>query len=169
LRDVLAMQSEVARAIAGEIRAKLTHEDERRLGGAKRVDPEAHELYLKGRYALNDQSEAGIRKAIALFRQAIERDPRFAPAYAGLSDAYSDLRSTYAAPREVMPQAKEAARRALELDDTLAEAHVSQGQIDFFYDFDWSAAEKEFRRAIELNPNLAEAHDAYANYLAGLN
>jgi TolB-like protein/Flp pilus assembly protein TadD len=169
LRDVLAMQSEVARAIAGEIRTTLTPQDDQRLGGARRVDPAAHELYLKGRYALNDQSEAGIRNAIALFRQAIEKDPRFAPAYAGLSDSYSYLRSTYAAPKDVMPQAKEAARRALELDETLAEAHVSQGQIDFFYDFDWIAAEKEFRRAIELNPNLAEAHDGYASYLTGMN
>ena len=169
LRDVLPMQSEVARAIAREIEAKVTPQNERRLAGARAVDPEAHELYLKGRYAWNKQTEAEIRKAIDDFRQAIARDPGFAPAYAGLADSYSFLRSVYAAPKDVMPQAKEAARKALELDDTLAEAHVSQGLIKFFYDFDWAGAEKEFRRAIELDPNLATAHDAYATFLAGMN
>ena len=169
LRDVLSMQSEVARAIAGEIRAKLSPQDEKRLATARPVNPEAHELYLRGRYALNKQTEESIRKAIEDFRRAIEKDPGFAPAYAGLADSHSYLRSAYAAPKDVMPQAKEAARKALELDDTLAEAHVSMGMTKFFYDFDWPGAEKEFQRAIELNPNLADAHDAYATYLAGMN
>ena len=169
LRDVLSMQSEVARAIAGEIAAKLTPQEEKRLAAARPVTPEAHELYLKGRYELNKQTEASLRKAIDDFRKAIEKDPGFAPAYAGLADSYSFLRSTYAAPKDVMPQAREAARRALELDDTLAEAHVSMGLTLFFYDFDWAGAEKELRRAIELNPNLADAHDAYATFLAGMN
>ena len=93
----------------------------------------------------------------------------FAPAYAGLSDSYAFLRSVYAPPKDVMPQAKAAAQKALELDDTLAEAHVSEGQVKYFYDFDWAGAEREFRRAIALNPNLAEAHDAYATFLAGMN
>ncbi len=169
LRDVLSMQSEVARAIAGEIAAKLTPQEQKRLAAARPVDPEAHELYLKGRYELNKQTEASLRKAIEDFRKAIEKDPGFAPAYAGLADSYSFLRSTYAAPKDVMPQAREAARRALELDDTLAEAHLSMGLTLFFYDFDWPGAEKELKRAIELNPNLAEARDAYATFLAGMN
>jgi TolB-like protein len=169
LRDVLSMQSEVALAIAGEIAAKLTPQEEKRLAAARPVTPEAHELYLKGRYELNKQTEASLRKAIDDFRKAIEKDPGFAPAYAGLADSYSFLRSTYAAPKDVMPQAREAARRALELDDTLAEAHVSMGLTLFFYDFDWAGAEKELKRAIELNPNLADAHDAYATFLAGMN
>ncbi len=169
LRDVLTMQTEVARAIAREIEGKLTPQDEARLSSARPVNPEAHELYLKGRYALNKQTEESIRKAIDDFRQAIEKDPTFAPAHAGLADSYSSLRSVYAAPKDVMPQAKEAARKALELDDKLAEAHVSEGLVKFYYDFDWAGAEKEFQRAIELNPNLAEAHDAYAQYLAGMN
>src|SRR6266542_848296 len=169
LRDVLSMQSEVARAIAGEIAAKLTPQEEKRLAAARPVTPEAHELYLKGRYELNKQTEASLRKAIDDFGKAIEKDPGFAPAYAGFADSYSFLRSTYAAPKDVMPQAREAARRALELDDTLAEAHVSMGLTLFFYDFDWAGAEKELRRAIELNPNLADAHDAYATFLAGMN
>jgi TolB-like protein/Flp pilus assembly protein TadD len=169
LRDVLSMQSEVALAIAGEIAAKLTPQEEKRLAAARPVTPEAHELYLKGRYELNKQTEASLRKAIEDFRKAIEKDPGFAPAYAGLADSYSFLRSTYAAPKDVMPQAREAARKALELDDTLAEAHVSMGLTLFFYDFDWAGAEKELKRAIELNPNLADAHDAYATFLAGMN
>jgi TolB-like protein/Tfp pilus assembly protein PilF len=169
LRDVLSMQSEVARVIAGEIAAKITPQEEKRLAAARPVNPEAHELYLKGRYELNKQTEASLRKAIEDFRKAIEKDPGFAPAYAGLADSYSFLRSTYAAPKDVMPQAREAARKALELDDTLAEAHVSMGLTLFFYDFDWAGAEKELKRAIGLKPNLADAHDAYATFLAGMN
>lgn len=169
LRDVIAMQSEVARAVAREVEAKLSPQEEKHLASARPVDPEAHELYLKGRYALNKQTEKDIRKAIEIFSSAIAKDPKFAPAYAGLSDSYSWLRSLYAAPKDVMPKAKEAARKALELDDTLAEAHVSEGNIKFYYDFDWEGAEKEYRRAISLNANLAEAHDGYASFLAGMN
>ena len=146
LRDVLAMQSEVARAIAREIEVKITPQGERRLASSRRVDPEAHELYLKGRYAFNKQTESELRKAIAIFSQAIAKDPMFAPAYAGLSDSYAFLRSVYAPPKDVMPQAKAAAQKALELDDTLAEAHVSEGQVKYL-----------------------EAHDAYATFLAGMN
>ena len=168
LRDVLTMQTEVADAIARKVEAKLTPQDEARLARSRPVNPAAHELYLKGRYSLNKQTEESIRKAIDDFHQAIAKDPMFALAYAGLADSYSFLRSNYAAPKDIMPQAREAARKALELDDTLAEAHVSEGLIKFYYDFDWTGAEKELKRAIELNPNLAEAHDAYASFLAGM-
>jgi len=169
LRDVLAMQTEVAGAIAKEIEAKLTPPGESTLPKSRPVDPEAHELYLKGRFEQAKLSEASLHAAIEDFQKAIGRDPGFAPAYAGLADSYAFLRSTYAAPKDVMPQSVEAARKALELDENLAEAHVSMGLAKFFYEFDWAGAEKHLRRAIELNPNLAEAHDAYANFLAGMN
>jgi len=168
LRDVLSLQSDVARAVTDEIRATLTPEEQARLSAARPVDSEAHEAYLKGRYSLNKSTEATIRRAIEYFNQAIAKDPGAARAYAGLADAYSALRSTYAAPRVVMPKAKEAALKAIELDDGLPEAHVSLGLVKFFYDFDWPGADKEFQRALELNPNSAEAHEAYATYLAAM-
>ena len=168
VRDVLSLQSEVARAIAREIEARLTPQEEARLASARPINAEAHEAYLKGRYSLNKQNEPAIRQAIRYFNEAIEKDPRGAPAYAGLADAYCALRSVYASPREVMPAAKAAALKAVELDPSSAEAHLSLGQVKFYYDFDWPGAESEFRRAIELNPNLADAHDLFATYLAAM-
>ncbi len=167
-RDVLALQSEVARAIALEIAASMTPQEEARLASARPIDPLAHEAYLKGRYSLNKNTEPSIRQAIRYFGDAIAREPRAAPAYAGLADSYSALRSVYAAPRDVMPQAKDAALKAVKLDDALAEGHVSLGLVKLYYDFDWPGAEAEFRRAIQLNSNLAEAHDGYAMFLAAM-
>jgi tetratricopeptide (TPR) repeat protein len=132
------------------------------------VDPDAYEAYLKGRHLLDVGTEATIRSALELFNGAIEKDPGSALPYTGVADAYAMLRSVYASPHEVMPKAKAAARRAVELDDTLPAAHVSLGNAAFFYDFDWSSAEKEFRRALELNPSSGKAHDAYANLLSAL-
>ncbi len=166
LRDALSLQSEVARAVAGEIRAAVTAAEQSRLSKARPVDPEVYELDLRGRYQLNNAaSEQDIRKAIGLFQQALAKDPGDAPAYVGLAYGYSSLSDFYIAPRETMPRAKAAAIRALELDDTLADAHTALGWVHTAYDWEWSAAEMQLRRALELNPSSAESHDRYGNYL----
>jgi serine/threonine protein kinase/tetratricopeptide (TPR) repeat protein len=168
LRDVLALQSEVARAITREISATLTPQEERLLDETRVVNPAAHEAYLRGRYELNRFTEESLRKAVGHFKDAIRIDARFAQAHAGLSDAYSRLRSVFAPPDSVMPLAKEAALKAVELDDVNAEAHVALGFVLLFYDFDRPGAEREFRRAIEINRNLASAHQGYAAALSVL-
>jgi TolB-like protein/DNA-binding winged helix-turn-helix (wHTH) protein/Flp pilus assembly protein TadD len=166
-RDVLALQREVAAAIAQAIEVKLQPDEKRRMTGAQApVDPEAYEAYLKGRFYWNMRSPETSRKAVGYFQQAIERDPGYAPAYSGLSDTYRafDVQGL-APPRESMPKAEAAARKALALDDTLAEAHASLAGVLYRYDWDWEGAEKEFRRSLELEPGYAEGHRAYAVYL----
>ena len=166
LRDVLSLQSEVAQAVAGEIQAAVTPAEKSRLAKARPVDPAVHELDLRGRYQLNNAaSEQDIRKAIGLFQQSLTKDPGDAPAHVGLAYGYASLTDFYLPPRETMPPARAAAIRALELDETLADAHVALGFIHTAYDWEWSAAEKEFRRALELAPNFADAHDGYSSYL----
>ncbi|MFY9549673.1 MAG: protein kinase [Thermoanaerobaculia bacterium] len=166
LRDALSLQSEVAQAVAAEVQAAVTPAEQSRLLKARPVDPEVHELDLRGRYQLNRAaSEQDIRKAIGVFEQALAKDPGDALAYVGLANAYGALTDYYLPPRETMPRAKAAAIRALELDDTLADAHTALGWVHVAYDWEWSSAEVEFRRAIELNPSSAESHDRYGNYL----
>ncbi len=166
LRDVLSLESEVAQAVADEIQAALTPAERSRLSRTRPVDPEVHELDLRGRYFLNNAaSEQDIRKAIGTFQKALARDPGDASAYAGIADGYLGLSDYYLPPLETMPQARAAATRALELDETLADAHATLGFLHTAFDWDWPAAEKELRRALELNPNHAQAHDAYGNYL----
>jgi serine/threonine-protein kinase len=161
LTDILALQGEVARAIAEKIRIALTPQDTARFSNRRQVDQEAHETYLKGRLYLNEQTDEGYWKAIDYFNQAIARDPGYAPAYAGLADSYSSLGWSALPPHEAFPKAKAAVFKALEIDDTLSEAHASLGYIRTFYDWDWSAAERDFKRAIELNPNSVDAHVFY--------
>jgi tetratricopeptide (TPR) repeat protein len=168
LLDVLTLQGEVARDIAGEVSAKLVPEHRKHLAGQRAVDPEVHGAYLKGLYHTARYTEEEIQKGIAYFSQAVQKDPGYAPAYASLARAYTLLSTYYLAPREVMPKARAAAMRALELDETLAEAHTSLGNVRLFYDWDWLKASQEFKRAIELNPNSADAHDGYANYLVAM-
>ena len=133
------------------------------------VNPEAYELYLKGRFYWNKRTEADFKRAITFFEQAIDRDPKYALAYTGLADTYALLTAyTNQPPRELMPKAKEAALKALALDDSLAEAHASLGQITSYYDYDFVTAEREYRRAIELNPNYATAHQWLAEQLSAL-
>jgi TolB-like protein/DNA-binding winged helix-turn-helix (wHTH) protein/Tfp pilus assembly protein PilF len=166
-RDVLALQREVAAAIAQAIEVKLQPDEKRRMAGTRAaVDPEAYEAYLKGRFYWNMRSAETSRKAVGYFQQAIERDPAYAPAYSGLSDAYRafDVQGV-APPRESMPKAEAAARKALALDDTLAEAHASLAGVLYRYDWDWEGADREFRRSLELEPGYAEGHRAYAVYL----
>lgn len=163
-RDVLALQDEVALAIAREINVRLTPQEQARFANARPVNPQALEAYLKGRYFLSEISGERIKKAIEQFELAIKLDPNFALPYTGLADAYYWVASAFP-PTAVMPKAKAAAEKALQLDDTLAEAHTSLATIKFSYDFDWTGGEREFRRAIELNPSYANAHDQYARFL----
>jgi len=169
LRDVLDLQSEVARAIAHEIEVQLTPAERADLAKPRRVDPEAYEAYLKGRYYWNKRSPEAIQAGIEHFERAIERDPAYAVAYAGLADSYSVLGSYgFSPPAEVMPKAKAAAQKALELDANLTEARVSLAYVIHRYDRDYLSAERGFRRAIELNPSYATTHHWYALLLAML-
>ncbi len=169
LRDVLALQSEVASAIAQEVKVKLTPQEQVRMASSRPVDREAYEAYLKGSYFWNKRTPEGLTKATEFFQQAIEKDPGYALAYAGLAESYFAL-SFYGdvAPKQYFPRVKEAATKALEIDDTLAEAHASLASTLTFYDWDWPSAEREFRRALELNPSYAMGHRAYASYLSAM-
>jgi len=157
-RDVLAMQDEIAQAIAKEINVELTPNEQARLADSHAVNPAAHDAYLKGRYYLSSYTEERVRKAIEQFQDAIKIDPNFALSYTGLADAYTYGADYNFLAIEVMPKAKAATEKALQLDDSSAEAHTSLAFINWQYDFDWAAAEREVRRAIELNPNYSEAH-----------
>jgi len=171
LVDVLALQSEVARAIADEVQAKLTPQERARLARARPVNPAAHEAYLKGRYYWARATEDAVRKSIEYFEEAITKDPNYALAHAGLADAYNQLANPILeiVPQSaVIPKVKAAATRALELDDNLAEAHISLGRIKFYYDWDWAGAEKSFRRAIELSPSNPYPHYIYGLLLSAL-
>ncbi|HEX7961164.1 MAG TPA: winged helix-turn-helix domain-containing protein, partial [Terriglobales bacterium] len=172
MRDVLALQSEVASDIARAIRVKLSSPEKARLSQSRPVDPEAYQDYLRGRYFWNNRTTEGLKRAREYFRQAIEKDPTYAPAYSGLADAYAMLGSTgydVMPPKEAMPLAKAAAINALRLDDSLAEAHAALGYVTLVYDWDWPAAEQELRRAIELNPGYATAHQWTGELMMALN
>jgi TolB-like protein/Tfp pilus assembly protein PilF len=169
LRDVLTLQGEVARSIANEIKANVTPDVQARLSTARPVNPEAHRLYLLGRFYWNKRTEEGFRKAIYDFQRAIAIDPNYAPAYAGLADSYTLLANWgFVPPRETIPKAEAAARKALEIDASQAEAITSLAIAYKDYDWDWAASEREFKRAIELNPNYATAHQWYAEYLSDM-
>ena len=163
-RDVLALQAELASAIAGEINVRLTPGEQARLTRARSVNPEAHDAYLKGRYFFNRPSDENLGKAITQFEQAIALDPNFAPAYSGLSDAYlwAAFNEGVVTAREAGSRSKAAAEKALALDPASAEAHVSLANYKSWYEHDWAGADKEFGQAISLNPNYAFAHDQWA-------
>jgi adenylate cyclase len=146
----------------------LTPQEQARFATARRVNPEAHEAYLKGRYFLNNPSDENIKKALGQFEHAIKVDPNFPRAFAGLSDAYywMGFNEGLLVPTEAMPKAKATAEKALQLDDALAQAHASLAGPRWCFDFDWAGAESEFRRAIALNPSYAYAHDQYGLILA---
>lgn len=170
LSDVLKLQSEVARAIAGKIQLVLSEQVEARLAGAVGVNPEAHEAYLRGLQAWNLRTKEGFERSISEFGAAIKTDPAYAPAYAGLARSYI-LAPIFgvSTAAEAMPKARDAAKRALALDDSLAEAHTTLAFVQAHYDYDWPAAEREYRRAIEINPSDANAHFFYSNsYLSPL-
>ena len=167
LTDIFAVESDIAKSIADTLRAKLSSSAEHVLASRPTENPEAHELYLKGRYFWNRRTGANLQKAADYFQQAIGKDPRYALAYSGLADchvllpAYSELGSN---PRDELPKALEAARKAVELDDTLGEAHTSLARA-LASDLQLSAAMSEFKRAIELNPNYATAHQWFGECL----
>jgi TolB-like protein/class 3 adenylate cyclase len=167
-RDVLALQSELASAIASEINVQLTPGEQARLTSAQSVNPEAHDAYLKGRYFFNRPSDENLSKAIKQFEEAVRLDSSFAPAYSGLSDAYlwAAFNEGVITATEGKSKAKAAAEKALALNPASAEAHTSLANYKSWYEHDWAGAEKEFRRAIELNPNLAFAHDQFGLTLA---
>jgi len=169
LRDVLTLQSEVAATVAEAIQVNLTREDRARLGGTKSLDPRAYEAYLKGRYAWNRRTEDGIRKGIEFFERAIEIDPTYAQAYAGLADSYNILGDNNWVPPDLsFARAKAAAERALELDPNSAEAYTSLGYIADSNDWDWQKARRLYKKAIELGPDYATAHQWYGNHLSSL-
>jgi TolB-like protein/Flp pilus assembly protein TadD len=169
VKDTLALQSQVARAIADQIRINLNAQEQAALKNVKVVDPQAYESYLKGRYFWNKRTADGLRAALAYFNQAIDEDPKYAQAYSGLSDTYAllgDWQYAVMTPKEAMPKAKAAAMKAIELDSSLGEAHNSLAFCLDGFDWDLQGGEKEFLRALELNPGYATAHHWYAWHLS---
>ena len=168
-RDVLALQHELARAITAELKINFSSQEQQGLKSAAPVNANAYAAYLHGRYYWYKRTIEGFQKSIQYYEQAVAADSNYAPAYAGLADAYALLGSSPndgLPPNETMPKAKAAAQKALQLDDGLAEAHASLAYINMVYDWNWASAEKEFKRAIEINPNYAGAHEWYAEFLA---
>ena len=167
LGDIVILQGALAREIAQTIRIALTPEEQNRLANMRPVNRDAYEALLKGRYYWNKRTEETTKKAMEYFREAISKDPTSALAYTGLSDSYLSLALTEAlqevlTPTEAFPKATAAVNKALEIDDTLAEAHATLAHIKFQYDRDWTGAEREFKRSIALNANYASAHHWYA-------
>lgn len=166
--DIARLQSDIARAISQRLKLRLS-------GGAARLDdqqstdPEVYRLTLLGRFHLNLLTDESFTKGRDYFQQAIEKDPTYAPAHAGLAEAYNRLSGWNAIPpNEGYPKARTAAEKALELDDQLVDAHATLGMVKFFYDWDWPGAEKEFKRAVEITPNNADARQAYSYYLSAM-
>ena len=169
--DVLTLQSRVASAIVNEIRINLTPEEQQRLASARPISPESYEDYLKGRFYWNKRSEEGLTKAIEYFQLATQKDPHSALAFAGLADCYSIIGSAIVgsvSSQAVAPKARAAALKALDLDNSLAEAQTSLATVQFNYDWNWAAASSGFQRAIELNPSYATAYQRYSLYLMAM-
>jgi TolB-like protein/DNA-binding winged helix-turn-helix (wHTH) protein/Flp pilus assembly protein TadD len=169
LRDVIALQNDVARTITQQIQVELTPEEHARLSASSAVDPEAYKLYMKGRYFWVKRNRESFNRAMDFFQQAIDRDPSYAAPYSGIADCYVLFGSSFdvggAAPSEVQPKAKAAALRALALDSSLSDAHNSLAYVKLTYDWDWQGAEAEFKRSLELNPGYAHGHHWYAHLL----
>lgn len=170
-KDVFAIQSDISQRVARALKVRLKEREIARIDKAATSNLDAYEFYLKGQYFLNKRTPAAIYKSMEYFKQAIEKDSRFALAYTGLADAYSLFGSTeygLMPPQLAREQAKAAVLKAVELDETLAEAYTSLADIRTFYDWDWAGAEQNFKRAIELNANYANAHHGYALYLVSM-
>lgn len=162
--DILTTQDEIAKAISASLRLKLTPRDQMQLSKQPTHNAEAYNLYLRGRYFWRKYSKDWVLKAIEMFEQAIRIDSEYALAYCGMADAYFRLSNVHARPLEVLPKAKKAALKAVEIDENLAEAHSSLGLIKVYYDHDWAGAESEFRKAIKLNPGLSSAQQRLGSY-----
>jgi len=167
LGDVLKLQSEVAQAIAQQVRVQLTPQQQAKLHSAPVVNPAAYEAYLKGRFYLSDGTEADLKEAQRYFEEAAREDPGFALAYVGLADCYSEL-GTYRwmSPQDAYRHGSQAVHKALQLDETLGEAHSTLGYLNWQYSWDWRGAERELRNSIDLNPNYVEGHETLVWYLA---
>src|SRR5262249_1038698 len=165
-RDVLLMQSELAQAIAAEIKVHITPEERQHLASARPINPDAYNAYLLGSFHANKRNRASLDKAIEYFQEAIRIDPTYARAYAGLANAYSE-RDIWGGLGigTTSDQVRAATLKALELDGNLAEAHARLGTIHFQYDWDWQGTEAEYKRAMELNPNYAGSYVLYAYFL----
>ena len=171
LSDILQVQEEISREISDKLRLKLTGEEQKLVAKRYTENVQAYQLYLKGRFYSNKRNEESLKRGVDYFQQAIEKDPNYALAYSGLADSYSGIAAVFISampPREAMLKMKLAAQKAVELDDTLAEAHTSLGELKFRGDRDWSGAEREFKRALALNPNYTRAHDEYTQYLVAM-
>ena len=168
LRDILKLQVDVAETVARQIAIKVSDGERDRLAHTRRVDPQAYNAYLHGRYFWNRRTPESLQKAVQCFEDAIARDPGYAPAYAGIADSYALLTSIHigtVAPTVGMPKAISAAHRALQIDPALAEAHASLGYAQLWYEWDWPAAGRSFTRALELNPSYAPARQWFSAYL----
>lgn len=167
LTDIFELQDEISKEISDKLKLQLSTEERNKLNKRYTYNEEAYMLYLKGRYCLNKRTMEWIKKGVDRFKEAIDLDPLFALAYAGLADSYAFLASSTGgrAPVDTYPMAKAAALKALELDDTLGEAHSSLGFFQLLYDWDFPAAEREYKRAIELSPNYSNSYDGYGFYL----
>jgi TolB-like protein/Tfp pilus assembly protein PilF len=167
--DVFALQDDLSREIAEKLRSRLTGDEKQRLAKRYTENPEAYRLYLQGRYHLNKFTPEGCLRALEFFQQAVDKDPAYALVYAGLADTYTTLSFfNVFPPREVMPKAKVEAEKALQIDNSLGEAHVSLGYIGYTYDFDWRLAGKHFDEALALNPASTRAHKFSSFYLSSL-
>ena len=167
-RDVLALQTELASAIAREVNVRLTPSEQSRLAAASSLDPAAHDAYLRGRYFFNRPSDDNLRKAIAQFEEAARLSPEFSLAFSGMSDAYlwAGYNEGFLTATAAKEKARASAEKAVQLDESSAEAHTSLAVFKLFYGFDWEGCEREFRRAIALNPNYSFAHDQFGMALA---
>jgi serine/threonine protein kinase/tetratricopeptide (TPR) repeat protein len=169
LSNLVSVQQEIAGDIYGRLRPRLAGEEKKILAKRPTENVEAYQLYLQGLYYWNKWTQADFKRAADFFTQAAQKDPRYALSYAGLADTYSLLGDAgYLPPSEAWPKAKAAAMQALDIDDTLPEAHTSLGLVKEHFEWDWTGAEREFRRAIELNPNSATAHHWYGDYLSNM-
>lgn len=169
LTDILALQSDVARAIAKQVQIQLTAQETVRLSSSAKVNPEAHDAYLRGRFYWNKDAREDLERARNYFEEALNKDPLYAPAHAGLADYYSVLPFyTNARPDDVFPKAKESVAKALQIDNSLAEAHGTRAYILTYYDWNWAEAELEFQQALALNPNDATLRHRYSRYLSSL-
>jgi len=164
--DVFALQSDVAQAVTREIRVNLTPGERKRVAASHRVEPLAHEEYLKGRYYGSQFTRDGFLKSLDHYRRAIEIDPAFALAHAGIADTYAGMSTTFMAPDTAIPRVAASAARALELDPELADAYADRGYVKAFYDWKWAEGEADIRRAIDLNPGIAWPHALYGYLLA---
>ena len=171
LTDMFSIEDSISQKVADALTLNLSGEEQRRLARPFTASNDAYQLYMKGRFFWNKRTVDGVKKSLEYFQQAIDADPGYAVAYAGLADAYIMAGSygySIMSPHEAMPKAEAAVQKALDIDDTLAEAHASLAYIKFTYDWDWAGAEQEFKRAIALNPLYDNAHHWYSHELMAL-